>query len=108
MHNELKMKLLLLILAATFITCGCFRSNDDTPGTPISLERSIEIAKTAATAQGYKIEEYELERVRLDISDDGKHPFWSLFFEGRDHAIGNHFVIHVGKQNGDIKIFPGM
>jgi hypothetical protein len=103
------MKELTLLLAIVLFAGGCSRQEMTVaPHGPISFERSIEIAKTAATAQGYKIEEYELERVRLDISDDGKHPFWSLFFEGRDHAIGNHFVIHVGKQNGDIKIFPGM
>jgi hypothetical protein len=105
MHNELKMKLLLLILAATFITCGCFRSNDDTPGTPISLERSIEIAKTAATARGYKIEEFDLQYVLPDTTDGNKQPYWSLLFVGTNGVMGNQFMVNVGKLYCDVKIF---
>jgi hypothetical protein len=96
---------LILFLSCAFLNNVSAEShkNDFVAYPKYEIEKIITLAKEQAVKDGYNPAEYYINRIEYDA---GKKQ-WSVFFQGRVLAPGNHFLIWFDEKKDEITLMRG-
>jgi hypothetical protein len=75
------------------------------PTTRLSREQAVALANAEAVKQGRDVNRYELRTAEYEFS--GQDHIWTVFFEGKVKATGNHFLVWVNDQTDECRLMPG-
>lgn len=74
-------------------------------GCELTANEATRIGEAAAEESGIEITNYKPPIV--DFSDDDGEKYWSLLYEGKIPAPGNHFTVLINDESGTAEIVPG-
>jgi hypothetical protein len=107
-----------VLILALFISASCTGKQksappkappDTTPktefNTTLTAEKAIALANAEATKQGRDLDEYDPPKAQYDSAVKGKD--WTVFYEGKTKAPGNHFLVWVNDETKECKLMPG-
>jgi hypothetical protein len=64
-------------------------------------EQAVEKAMAAARDKDWDLDDYDEPTANLASGT------WTVRFEGRKRAPGNHFIVQVDDSSGDVVLWPG-
>jgi len=66
---------------------------------------AVALANAEAIRRGYDLKEFETPRCEYDASKPDNA--WTVLYDGKVKAPGNHFLVWVNDQTGQCKLMPG-
>jgi hypothetical protein len=90
---------LFIITIIISLFFGCSRSPR------LSENEVIAIANNAAERAGHILSEYDKPRAKFNFVS--KDSTWTVFYDGKIPAPGNHFMIWVKDQTGETQVMEG-
>lgn len=85
--------------------CVAGRTSISKAATRLKASEAIALASTAARNQGIELSKFRQSSVCFDGSMEPG--LWTVFFEGREPRLGNHFLVWVKDDTGTTKVMFG-
>jgi hypothetical protein len=70
----------------------------------LSESEVVQIANSAAKAAGFKLSDFQKPNVRERVEKNGT---WSVFYNGKEVRLGNHFDVIVEEATKRATVRPG-
>jgi hypothetical protein len=104
----------VVALAVLLVVAGCSHPVASTAPTPSATKPDgarlnqvevVRIAGEAATKHGYHVADYKDPQTHYEFTRKDKT--WTVFYDGKVPAAGNHFLVWVDDQTGVARVMPG-
>jgi hypothetical protein len=74
-------------------------------GASLSRDSVVTLANAEASRRGYVLSNYLSPRVYDQFLKADRT--WTVFYEGKDMALGNQFIVHIDDQTNALELLPG-
>jgi hypothetical protein len=103
----MKKSLVILLIAVFMPLAFTYRAvAESAHGKPIMTKAVVvAIANDEARRQGYDLSKYEKPRVEYELTSQDET--WTVFYEGKEKAPGNHFSVWVNDRTGKCRLMRG-
>jgi hypothetical protein len=71
----------------------------------LSQAEAIRIAADAAAKDGYRLADYDAPKAHYEFTR--KDQTWTIFYEGKVHMPGHHFLVWVDDRSRKARVMPG-
>ena len=102
--ESLGMRLALLALASWFVV-GCSSAGVPAHSPRLQPDEVAALARRAGVRDGYVLKDYNQLAPRFEFVY--RDHTWTVFFEGKRPAPGNHFSVWVDDQTRKTTVMPG-